>query len=106
MLRTVLAALIAVTVLLAPVASGGLNATTTHVADASSMQDMPCSAPDDCNGSASCIVKCFNCAMVEIGTIEVMARFDVVGHALIRTHYLRGHSAPPPTHPPPALLIS
>lgn len=98
--RTVLAALIAISVALVP-ATGAVAPSTMPEMSMANHADMPCCAPDDCKGSIACAVKCFNFVAAMIPDAMSLSQiFDEALPALV-DETLQGHVRSPPTHPPP-----
>jgi len=58
--RTILAALIAISVAMVPAMGGAAVSTKPVEMSMSDNADMPCCTPDDCKGSITCALKCFN----------------------------------------------
>ena len=58
--RTILAALIAISVAMVPATGGAAISTKPVEMSMADQADMPCCPPDDCKGSIACALKCFN----------------------------------------------
>ena len=99
--RTLLAVLIAISVVFAPVTGGaGVSITPVNVAMPNNA-DMPCCpSPDDRNGSVACAFKCLN-FVATIFPLTVALPYIAEGLQPAATDgALHGHVSPP-THPPP-----
>jgi hypothetical protein len=99
--RTILAALIAISVALLPVAGGAAVPTKPVDMAITNQTDMPCCPPPDKgNGSVQCAFKC--CNFVAVMFPAPIAVLPIVGNPLasIAEDALRGHISSP-AHPPP-----
>jgi hypothetical protein len=99
--RTILAAMIAMSVAMVP-AMGGAAVSTKPVEMAmSDNADMPCCTPDDCKGSITCALKCFNfVGAIFPATVSLPHLVDAAPPSFVDGE-LHGHVRSPPTHPPP-----
>jgi hypothetical protein len=100
--RTILAALIAISVAMVPAMGGAAVSTKPVEMSMSDNADMPCCTPDDCKGSIACVVKCLNFvgAVLPAMVIAVPNLVDAAPPSFVDSA-LRGHVISPPTHPPP-----
>ena len=99
--RTIMAALIAISVAMVPVVGGAAASTKPVEMSMADQADMPCCAPDDCKGSIACALKCFNfVAAMFLAALSLSHFVDGAPPAFV-DDTLRGHVRSPPTHPPP-----
>lgn len=98
--RTILTALIAISVAMLPAAGGATVSTTPVEVSMADQADMPCCAPDDCKGSIACAFKCFNFVGITFpAAVSLPYAVDVIPQSFSDAT-LRGYISPP-THPPP-----
>jgi hypothetical protein len=101
LVRTILAALIAVSVVMVPASAGAAISITPVEMSMADQADMPCCAPDDCKGSIACALKCFNFVAAMFPAALSLSHFVDGAPPAIVDDTLRGHVRSPPTHPPP-----
>jgi hypothetical protein len=98
--RTILAALIAISIALLP-ATGGAAASKPVKMSITNQTDMPCCPPpDDGNGSVACAFKCCNFIAIMFPTALALSPAAKAPLASFTEGTLRGHISSP-THPPP-----
>jgi hypothetical protein len=99
--RTILAALIAISIALLP-ATGGAGASTKLVGmSVTNQTDMPyCPPSNKGNGSVACVFKCCNFVAVVFPTPIALSPIGNGPLASFDEGSLRGHISPP-AHPPP-----
>ena len=98
--RTILAALIAISVAMFPAAGGAAVSTTPVEMSMADQADMQCCPPDDCKKSIACAFKCFNfVAAMFPATISLPHIVDGPPQ-FFADGALHGYVSPP-THPPP-----
>ena len=98
--RTILVALIAISVAMVPAAGGAAISIKPVEMSMADQADTPCCPSDDCKGSIACALKCFSfVATMFPATIPVR---DVADEPLqsFADGTLHGYVSPP-THPPP-----
>lgn len=100
-IRTILAALIAVSVALVPATGGAVVSTKPVEMSMADNADMPCCAANDCKGSIACAVKCFNFVGATFPASVLMSRVIKAAPPSFVDDTLYEHIRSPPTHPPP-----
>ena len=103
--RTVLAALIAISVAMLPAAGGAVASTNPIEMSMADHADMPCCAPDDCKGSIACAFKCFNFVGITFPAMVWLPYAVDAAPPSFVDGILREHVRSPPTHPPPGLMV-
>jgi hypothetical protein len=99
--RTILAALIAISIALLPAAGGAAVSTKPVEMSITNQTDMPCCPPpDEGNGSVACAFKCCNFMAIMFPTPVALSPIAETLPAAFFEGTLRGHISPP-THPPP-----
>src|SRR5262249_36936800 len=97
--RRFLAAVIAVSVAVAPVTAGAAASVTPVQMSMADSGDMPCCPPDESKTSFTCAFKCFNVAAALIpAEISLMGFVDQTDQPSFTNETLHGHISPP-THP-------
>lgn len=100
--RTILAALIAISLALLPASAGAAVSTKPIEMSMSHQADMPCCPPDDCKDSIVCGLKCFNFAgALPVAMAVMLPRLATEAPPSFVHHALHAHVRSPPTHPPP-----
>jgi hypothetical protein len=98
--RSILAALIAISFAIVPATGGAAVSTKPVEMSMPDHSDMPCCTPDDCKGSITCALKCFN-FVGAIFPATVLPPHLVDAAPSFVDGELHGHLRSPPTHPPP-----
>ena len=99
--RTILAALIAISIALLPTTGGAAASTKPLEMSVTNQTDMPCCPPSDKgNGSVACVIKCCNFVAMVFPTPIALLPIVVGLLASFDEGSLRGHISPP-AHPPP-----
>jgi len=99
--RTILAALIAISVAMVPATSGAAISTKPAEMSMGNQADMPCCpAPDDSKGSVACAFKCLSFVAAMFPAPVVLSPVVEVSPQSLRLGALHGHVSPP-AHPPP-----
>src|SRR5450759_3077171 len=101
LVRTILVALIAISVAMVPVVGGTAASAKPVEMSMADQADMPCCAPDDCKGSVACALKCFNFVAAMFPAALSLSHFVDGAPPAFVDDTLRGHVRSPPTHPPP-----
>jgi len=108
--RTILAALITLSVALLPAAAGGVAAQSPEAAEMSAMDDMDCCPPKanpcdkamgDCSSMAACALKCFSFSPSPFSEIAFPPQAAAL-HPLLGTNPFRSQAGSPPFRPPRA----
>jgi hypothetical protein len=99
--RTILTALLTISVALVPATGGAAVSTTPVEMSMPDQADMPCCTPDDCKGSITCALKCFNfVGAIFPASVSLPHLVDAAPPSFVDSE-LHGHVRSPPTHPPP-----
>ena len=98
--RTILAALIAISVALVPATGGAAISTKPVEMSMADQADMPCCPPDDCKGSIACALKCFNFVAAMFPAAVALSHIVDGLPPSFADDTLYGYVSPP-THPPP-----
>jgi hypothetical protein len=102
LVRTFLAAWLAIVVALVPAAGGATVVTKAATILMPDRSAMPCcDHMDRCGDAATCALKCLNFVAPAL-TIYAMPTFHVHARAWTEMPALHGQILPPPTHPPQA----
>lgn len=99
-IRTILAALIAISVALVPAKGEAVVSAKPIEMSMPNSADMPCCATDDCKGSIACALKCFNIVGAMFPFAVVFLRVVDWSPPSFANGILHGHVSPP-IHPPP-----
>jgi hypothetical protein len=99
--RTILAALIAISVAMVPATSGAVISTKPVEMSMANQADMPCCpAPDDDKSSVACAFKCLSFVAAMFPAPVVLSPVVEVSPRSLGVSALYGHVSPP-AHPPP-----
>lgn len=98
--RTILAALIAISVAMVPATGGATISTQPVEMSMADQADTPCCPPDDCKGSIACAFKCFNFVAAMFQAENLLPYIVDVPPQSLADGTLHGYVSPP-THPPP-----
>jgi hypothetical protein len=100
MVRTILVALIAISVAMVPFTGGAAASAKPVEMSMANQADTPCCPPDDCKGSIACAFKCFNFVAAMFPAANPLPCIvDGPPHSFA-DDTLHGYVSPP-THPPP-----
>jgi hypothetical protein len=106
LVRTILAALIALSVAVLPATGTAIVVPSDLQAGMTDQPDMPCCPygnAQDASKLAACALKCISLVGVFFPSTAVMPLYSIGGApARVAEHPLHEFSQPPPTHPPPA----
>ena len=101
--RTIMAALLAISVAVAPATGGAIAASTPLEMSMHGQGDMPCRPPGDQQKSVPCALKCLSFVGAVLATAAVAPLYPVAQiRESLAAGALHGHLASPPTRPPPA----
>lgn len=99
--RSLLAALIALSVAMVPAVGGAAALSNSADMAMSDRADMLCcKTVDDCKNPAACALKCFNYSDVILLPVALLPRTPDIKSPMA-SEALRGFVGRPPTHPPP-----
>jgi hypothetical protein len=98
--RTILAALIAISVAMVPTTGGAAISAKPVEMSMADQADMQCCPPDDCKGSIACAFKCFNFVAAMFPAANPLPHIVDGPPQSFADSTLHGHISPP-THPPP-----
>ena len=98
--RTILAALIAISVVMVPITGGAAISAKPVEMSMADQADMRCCPPDDCKGSIACAFKCFNFVAAMFPVATPLPHIVDGPPQSFAGGTLHGYVSPP-THPPP-----